>query len=56
MGVIKLVVFAPVTHADQIRQAMGDAGAGVIGNYKYCTWSTKDIGRFVPQEGSNPYQ
>jgi hypothetical protein len=51
---LKIVTFAPESHADVIRKAMGDAGAGVIGNYSYCTYSTKGIGRFKPLDGANP--
>lgn len=34
--------------------AIGDAGAGKIGNYDYCTFSTIGTGRFLPKEGANP--
>jgi hypothetical protein len=37
----KLVTFVPLTHADVVREAMGKAGAGVIGEYQYCTFSTR---------------
>ena len=50
----KLVVYVPEDHADKLREAMGNAGAGEIGNYKHCTFTTKGIGRFRPGEGSNP--
>ena len=50
----KIVVFAPETHADALRKAMGDASAGKIGNYTYCTFSTKGIGRFKPEDGAHP--
>ena len=50
----KLVVYVPEDHADKLREAMGNAGAGEIGNYKYCTFTTKGIGRFKPGEGSKP--
>lgn len=33
---------------------MGKAGAGKIGNYTHCTFSTKGIGRFRPEEGAHP--
>jgi hypothetical protein len=50
----KIVVYVPESHADKLREAMGDAGAGVIGNYTHCTFTLKGIGRFIPGEGSNP--
>ncbi len=54
MNVVKIVLFAPVTHADVVRQAMGDAGAGKIGNYSFCTFSSVGTGRFLPLEGAHP--
>ncbi len=52
---LKIVVFVPETHTDVVRKAMGDAGAGVIGNYSHCTFSSKGIGRFRPESGANPH-
>jgi dinuclear metal center YbgI/SA1388 family protein len=51
----KLVVFVPTTHADRVRQAMGDAGAGFIGNYSHCAFEVVGKGRFLPGEGANPF-
>ena len=53
---VKLVVFVPETHADQVRQAMGDAGAGQLGTYSHCTFSVKGTGRFMPHEGADPHE
>ena len=50
----KIVVFAPEDRADALRIVMGDAGAGKIGNYTYCTFSTKGVGRSKPEEGAHP--
>ena len=52
--IMKIVVFVPETHADLVRQTMGEAGAGKIGNYSYCTFSSKGFGRFKPMTGANP--
>lgn len=51
---VKLVVFVPETHADKIREAMSKAGAGLVGNYRSCSFSIKGIGRFLPLKGSHP--
>ncbi|MCA9356099.1 hypothetical protein KC852_01080 [Candidatus Nomurabacteria bacterium] len=51
---VKLVVFTPLTHADVVREALGNAGAGKIGNYDFCSFSTRGIGRFRGNENSNP--
>ena len=50
----KIVVYVPEDHADQLREAMGNAGAGKIGNYTHCTFTVKGTGRFKPGEGANP--
>ena len=52
---VKIVVFVPETHTDIVRGAMGKAGAGIIGNYSSCTFSSKGIGRFKPEQGANPH-
>lgn len=51
---VKIVVFVPESHADAVREAMGKAGAGEIGNYTYCSFSSKGIGRFKPEKGAHP--
>ncbi len=50
----KIVVYVPEGHADKLREAMGAAGAGKIGNYTHCSFTLKGIGRFKPEEGANP--
>lgn len=51
---VKLVVTVPKSHADQVRQAVGQASGGIIGNYAFCSFSSPGIGRFLPQAGTNP--
>ncbi len=53
-AVVKIVVFVPETHADAVRKALGDAGAGLIGDYKNCSFSVKGIDRFVPLDTAHP--
>lgn len=50
----KLVVMVPVTHADAVRKAIGEAGAGRSGKYSFASFSTKGIGRFRPEAGAHP--
>jgi dinuclear metal center YbgI/SA1388 family protein len=52
---VKLSVFVPVSHEKEVRQAIGNAGAGHIGNYSHCTFSSNGWGTFTPLEGTNPY-
>jgi hypothetical protein len=51
----KIVVFTPLPHCDKIRKAIGDAGAGHIGNYSHTSFSSKGIGRFMPNDSANPF-
>ena len=55
MKQVKVVVFVPKTHTDIVRKAMGDAGAGRVGNYSYCSFSVDGIGRYKPLEGARPF-
>lgn len=50
----KIVVYVPEDRANRLREAMGNAGAGKIGNYTHCTFTLKGTGRFRPEEGANP--
>ena len=51
---VKLVVFVPLSHCDIVRQALGEEGAGKIGNYDFCSFSSSGVGRFRGNENSNP--
>lgn len=51
---VKIVVFAPEVDAGKMREAMGKAGAGKAGNYTFCSFSIKGIGRFKPEKGARP--
>ena len=52
---LKIVVFVPESHTDIVREAMGKAGAGKIGNYTHCSFSSKGVGRYKPEQGANPH-
>ena len=52
---VKIFVTIPVENVDEVRKAMCDAGAGIIGNYTYCTTTIKSIGTFIPSDNANPY-
>ncbi len=44
----------PVADADKIRQAIGEAGYGKVGNYSFCSFSVRGIGRFLPGDDAHP--
>jgi hypothetical protein len=50
----KLVFTVPISHADKVRAAVGEAGAGKYPSYSFCTFSSRGIGRFRPEEGARP--
>lgn len=51
----KLEVFVPLGHTNQLLKALGEAGAGQIGNYKNCSFRAEGIGTFLPKEQANPH-
>jgi hypothetical protein len=51
----KLVVYVPIENADAVRQSIGEAGGGKIGNYSSCSFSSRGTGRFKPESGANPH-
>lgn len=51
----KLVVFVPKTHMEVVRRAISEAGAGHMGNYSHCTFSSDGTGSFLPLDGARPY-
>ena len=50
----KVVVTVPEDEADNLREAIGNAGGGKIGNYTHCSFSVKGTGRFLPVDGATP--
>lgn len=51
----KLVVFCPKNHADKVRSAIFEAGAGFIGNYDCCSFNIEGKGSFRAMENANPF-
>lgn len=51
---VKLVIFVPLIYADNIRKALGEVGAGKIGNYDFCSFSSRGTGRFRGNKKTNP--
>ncbi len=52
---VKIAVFVPTSHADDVRKVLSECGAGHIGNYDFCSFSTKGTGRFRGLEGTKPF-
>jgi hypothetical protein len=51
----RLITFAPVDKAEEVRTAVFAAGAGKIGQYGECSFNTEGTGTFKAEEGADPY-
>ncbi len=52
----KICFFVPKTHAERVKQALFEAGAGRIGHYDQYAWETEGRTQFRALAGSLPYQ
>ncbi|MBT2514158.1 hypothetical protein [Arthrobacter sp. ISL-30] len=50
-----LVVYVPESHAEDLLKAIGDAGAGRIGEYSHCAFTSPGTGRFTPLPDASPF-
>ncbi len=53
-GVNKIVTFVPAKAVDRVRTAMAEAGAGCIGAYSECSFTSQGIGTFRGSANTNP--
>ena len=51
---LKLETFAPKEYLPEILISLKNAGAGSIGEYSGCSFSSNGTGRFTGSENSNP--
>lgn len=52
---VKLVTFVPQKQAQEVRQALFDAGAGKIGDYDQCSYNVNGEGTFRGGEKTHPF-
>ena len=52
---IKIIVFVPDEHTEKVMLEMFRAGAGKIGNYEMCSFSTGGTGTYRPNENARPF-
>jgi dinuclear metal center YbgI/SA1388 family protein len=50
----KIVTFAPEADAERVVDALAAAGAGQLGAYSRCAWTTDGTGTFQPGPGARP--
>lgn len=55
MEKVKIVTFVPTAQANAVRNALGAAGAGQLGEYHYCSFTLLGKGRYHASEKSNPF-
>lgn len=51
----KVVTFCPTDHAEKVRNAMFEAGAGKIGEYDSCSFNLSGTGTFRGSDNTNPH-
>ena len=51
----KIITFAPIAHAETVRSALFEAGAGLIGNYSETSFNTEGVGTFKANKAANPF-
>jgi len=51
---VKIQISVPVKDVEKIRRVLGRAGAGVQGNYEFCSGSINQVGRFKPMASARP--
>lgn len=54
-GLVKLVVFVPAGHENDVMEALFAAGAGTIGEYDRCSFRVFGTGSFRPGSGTEPF-
>ena len=52
---VKIFVTIPLENVEDVRNTVCESGAGLIGNYSFCTSSTKSIGTFKLNDSANLY-
>ena len=50
----KIVTFVPEPDAEKLLDALAAAGAGELGDYARCAWTSSGIGTFLPRAGAKP--
>lgn len=51
----KLVFFVPIDQKGKVLEAVFEAGAGQIGDYRDCSFQVEGMGTFTPSENAKPF-
>lgn len=52
---VKIIVYVPSSHAEDVRKALAESGAGHIGAYDYCSFTVKGTGRYRGGPDTKPF-
>lgn len=52
---VKIVVCIPYDYVSRVRDAICSEGAGIIGNYSFCSTTSKVVDTFIPLQDANPF-
>ena len=52
---VKIIVTIPIENVEEVRNAICEAGAGIIGNYTHCSMFSNCIGTFKPNDKAIPF-
>ncbi len=52
---VKIITFVPLSYASKAREALAHAGAGKLGAYDFCSFSSRGTGRFRPGKKAHPF-
>lgn len=50
----QIIVYVPANHAEILKKALFNAGAGTYEKYDRCSWQSLGMGQFRPLPGANP--
>lgn len=51
----RISFYVPETHAEAVKNALFEAGAGRYDNYEQCSWETRGIGQFRAKDAATPF-
>ena len=51
----QLIVYCPESYSKKLKESLFSLGAGAIGDYEQCSFSSKGIGTFFPKNDSKPF-
>lgn len=52
---VYVVTGVPEAHLEAVLDAISSAGGGIVGHYTHCAFTNAGVGRFKPDEDSNPH-